>query len=85
MRTADRARQARLRLHSTPTTPSSPIAHAEYSLDAGPWQFVDPVGRLSDSKHEQYDFRISLDAARAAKWASISSPCAPTTATKMSA
>jgi hypothetical protein len=34
----------------------SPIARAEYSLDAGPWQFIDPVGGLSDSKHEHYDF-----------------------------
>jgi hypothetical protein len=36
----------------------SPIAHAEYSLDAGPWQFVDPVGELSDSKREHYDFYV---------------------------
>jgi hypothetical protein len=39
----------------------SPIAHAEYSLDAGPWQHIDPVCKLSDSKHEHYEFRISLD------------------------
>jgi hypothetical protein len=39
----------------------SPIAHAEYSLDAGPWQFVEPVGKLSDSKREHYDLHISLD------------------------
>jgi hypothetical protein len=36
----------------------SPIAHAEYSLDAGPWQYIDPVGMLSDSKHEHYDFHL---------------------------
>ena len=36
----------------------SPIAHAEYSLDAGPWQFIAPVGELSDSKHEHYDVRL---------------------------
>jgi WD40 repeat protein len=36
----------------------SPIAHAEYSLDAGPWQFIDPVGGLSDSKHEHYEFSL---------------------------
>ncbi len=41
----------------------SPLAHAEYSLDAGPWQFVAPVGTLSDSRHEHYDFRITLPAA----------------------
>ena len=42
---------------------ASPIAHAEYSLDAGPWQFIDPVGELSDSKHEHYEFRICLRSA----------------------
>jgi hypothetical protein len=39
----------------------SPIAHAEYSIDAGPWQYIDPVGRLSDSKNEHYDFRVHID------------------------
>jgi hypothetical protein len=34
----------------------SPISHAEYSVDAGPWQYVEPVGRVSDSLMEQYDF-----------------------------
>jgi hypothetical protein len=43
----------------------SPIAHAEYSLDAGPWQFVEPVGGLSDSRRERYEFRVSLDAVAA--------------------
>jgi hypothetical protein len=37
---------------------TSPIAHAEYSLDAGAWQYIDPVGRLSDSKTEHYDFAV---------------------------
>jgi len=41
----------------------SPIARAEYSLDAGSWQYIDPVGKISDSKMEHYEFRISLDAA----------------------
>jgi WD40 repeat protein len=36
----------------------SPIAHAEYSVDAGPWQFIDPVGKLSDSKREHYEFAV---------------------------
>ena len=38
----------------------SSIRRAEYSLDAGPWQFVEPVGQLSDSKTESYDFRAPL-------------------------
>ncbi|HVU47147.1 MAG TPA: hypothetical protein VHD85_13535 [Terracidiphilus sp.] len=37
---------------------TSPIAHAEYSLDAGPWQYINPVGELSDSKTERYDVLI---------------------------
>ncbi len=40
---------------------ASPIAHAEYSLDAGPWQYVDPVGKLSDAKREHYEFRFDVD------------------------
>ena len=40
----------------------SPIAHAEYSLDAGPWRYIAPVGELSDSKHERYEFHVSASA-----------------------
>jgi WD40 repeat protein len=36
----------------------SPIGHAEYSLDAGPWQYIEPVGGLSDSKREHYEVHI---------------------------
>jgi sugar lactone lactonase YvrE len=36
----------------------SPIARAEYSIDAGPWQYVEPVGNLSDSRREHYDVHI---------------------------
>ena len=38
----------------------SSIKRAEYSVDAGDWQFIEPVGQLSDSKLENYDFRASL-------------------------
>lgn len=37
---------------------ASPVVRAEYSLDAGPWQYVDPIGGLSDSLTEHYDFHI---------------------------
>jgi hypothetical protein len=40
----------------------SAIKRAEYSVDAGDWQFVEPVGQLSDSKTENYDFRIPIPA-----------------------
>jgi hypothetical protein len=38
----------------------SPVKRAEYSLDAGDWQFIEPVGQLSDSKTESYDFQAAL-------------------------
>ena len=38
----------------------SPIKRAEYSVDASDWQFVEPVDQLSDSKVENYDFRVPL-------------------------
>ncbi len=41
---------------------ASPIAHAEYSLDAGTWSFINPVGELSDSRREHYDFRLPASA-----------------------
>jgi hypothetical protein len=37
---------------------ASPVAHAEYSLDAGPWQYIEPVGGLSDARREHYDVLI---------------------------
>ncbi len=44
----------------------SPIKRAEYSLDGGEWQFVEPVGQLSDSKTEDYDFRVTVPQPEAA-------------------
>ena len=44
----------------------SPIKRAEYSLDGGEWQFVEPVGQLSDSKTEDYDFRAAVPQPEAA-------------------
>ncbi len=38
----------------------SVIRRAEYSVDAGDWHFVEPVGRLSDNKVENYDFAIPV-------------------------
>jgi outer membrane protein assembly factor BamB len=38
----------------------SPIRRAEFSVDAGDWQYVEPVGQLSDSKTENYDFTTLL-------------------------
>ena len=39
---------------------ASPIKRAEYSIDAGDWQYVEPIGALSDSRSENYDFNVLL-------------------------
>ena len=36
------------------------IRRAEFSLDAGDWQLVEPVGQISDARLENYDFNIPL-------------------------
>jgi hypothetical protein len=41
----------------------SPIARAEYSVDAGPWQYIEPVGGLSDARREHYELKIPVDEA----------------------
>ena len=38
----------------------SPIKRAEYSLDAGDWHFIEPVGLLSDNRIENYDFSLPI-------------------------
>jgi hypothetical protein len=40
----------------------SSIKRAEYSLDAGEWRYVEPIGQISDSKTENYDFHVSIPA-----------------------
>lgn len=40
--------------------PSAAIARAEYSIDAGPWQYIEPVGKISDAQTERYDFSAPL-------------------------
>ncbi|HJT71886.1 MAG TPA: hypothetical protein VJ731_16925, partial [Terriglobales bacterium] len=38
----------------------STIKRAEYSVDAGDWHFVEPVGELSDARTENYDFAVPV-------------------------
>jgi len=40
----------------------SPIQRAEYSLDAGEWQRIEPPGKIADSPTESYDFAVPLPA-----------------------
>ena len=43
----------------------STIDRAEYSVDAGRWMYLEPVGRLSDAKEERYDVTVSVPAPEA--------------------
>ncbi|HYL11601.1 MAG TPA: hypothetical protein VEV41_01105 [Terriglobales bacterium] len=38
----------------------SAIKRAEYSLDAGDWQFIEPLDQISDDKTENYNFQVKL-------------------------
>jgi hypothetical protein len=38
----------------------STIKRAEYSIDAGEWQYVEPVGRISDNRVENYDLLAAI-------------------------
>jgi len=40
------------------------VKRAEYSVDAGDWKYVEPVGQLSDAKTETYDFKATPEAAK---------------------
>jgi len=42
----------------------SPIKRAEYSIDAGDWNYVEPTGQLSDAKTENYDFKVAPESAK---------------------
>jgi len=42
----------------------SPVKRAEYSVDAGDWKYVEPVGQLSDAKIENYDFKATPEATK---------------------
>ena len=53
--------KGRIHVSLTATDAATPIAHAEYSVDAGPWQYIEPVGRISDSLTERFDFDAPLN------------------------
>ena len=61
------ARVESQQLHVTfhATDDGSPIRRAEFSVDAGDWQYLEPVGQLSDAKTENYDFNVLLNVAPA--------------------
>jgi hypothetical protein len=57
---AARVEGPQLHVTFSATDDLSTIKRAEYSVDAGEWQFVEPVGQLSDAKNENYDFNSLL-------------------------
>ncbi len=53
---------AQIHVHFRAEDGFSTIKRAEYSVDAGEWKYVEPVGQLSDAKVEDYDFLAALTA-----------------------
>src|SRR5579859_1557067 len=37
----------------------SNIKRAEFSVDAGDWKYLEPIGQLSDARIEDYDFKVT--------------------------
>jgi WD40 repeat protein len=54
------------RIHAslTATDATSPVSHAEYSIDAGRWQYIEPVGKIGDSLTEHFAFDAPIPAPR---------------------
>jgi hypothetical protein len=55
---------SQIRVHFRAEDGFSDIKRAEYSVDAGDWKYVEPVGQLADSKVEDYDFKVALESAK---------------------
>ena len=55
---------SQIRVHFRAEDGFSDIKRAEYSVDAGEWKYVEPIGQLSDSKVEDYDFKAALESAK---------------------
>jgi hypothetical protein len=69
-----RIESGKLHVSFTATDPMSPIARAQFSVDAGPWQYIAPTGRISDSLTERYDFTIPLPASHKQPSAEVPDP-----------
>jgi len=52
--------QAKIHATFSAKDATSPITHAEYSIDGGPWQYLEPVGKISDALEERYDFSMDV-------------------------
>jgi WD40 repeat protein len=64
----------------------STIRQAEFSVDAGDWQYVAPVGEISDARQESYDFATPAPLAKPDPTEAIATPIlAPATAADQAA
>jgi len=54
----------KMHLSLTATDATSPISHAEYSIDATRWQYLAPVGNIADSLTEHFDLSAPLPSPR---------------------
>jgi sugar lactone lactonase YvrE len=62
----------------------SNIRRAEYSLDAGEWQYVEPVGQLADSRSASYDFLAAVPLPRESQtYVAAENPLRPARETKI--
>ena len=55
----------RVRAALTATDATSPVSHAEYSIDAGRWQYLAPVGNIADALTEHFEVDSPLPPPRA--------------------
>jgi outer membrane protein assembly factor BamB len=51
-------RSGAVEVHFDARDPASPLEHAQYSVDAGDWTLLFPIGQLSDSPREAYRFEL---------------------------
>jgi hypothetical protein len=65
---------SQIQVHFRAVDSYSPIKRAEFSLDGGEWQFVEPIGQLADSKSEEYDFHVIVPRVESAAGLAGSTP-----------
>lgn len=64
----------KLHVTFTATDPESPIARAQFAVDAGHWQYIAPTGRISDSLTEHYNFTVPMPKSHGEPAAEITDP-----------
>lgn len=54
----------RIQVSLTASDATSPVSHAEFSIDAGRWQYLAPVGNIADSQTERFAIDAPVPAPR---------------------